>query len=87
MGKLTKKSKFFYWLRKSRKVYPILEEIYADPEINSDSETKALEEAAYWKKLGCPYEQALALFEGSEVNKKEALAIIHELGADAVYEK
>ncbi len=34
-----------------------------------------------------PYEQALTLFEGSETDKRKAITIIHQLGANAVYEK
>jgi DNA-binding CsgD family transcriptional regulator len=42
--------------------------------------------AEVWKKLGCPYEQALALFEGDEEQQKQALIILDELGASAVHE-
>ncbi len=34
-----------------------------------------------------PYEQALTLFEGSETDKRKAISIVHQLGANAVYEK
>jgi DNA-binding NarL/FixJ family response regulator len=37
--------------------------------------------------LGCPYEQALALFEGDEGDKREAISIMQKLGADAVCSK
>ncbi len=43
--------------------------------------------ATYWKNINCRYQQALILFEGIENDKKEALSIMHSLGADAVYEK
>ena len=43
--------------------------------------------ATLWEQLGCPYEQALALFEGTEDDKRKAITIVHELGANAVYEK
>jgi DNA-binding NarL/FixJ family response regulator len=46
-----------------------------------------LRAAQLWKHLGCPYERALALFEGTEGDKKVAIEIVHTLGADAVYEK
>ena len=41
----------------------------------------------YWKKTGCPYEQALLLYEGSETDKRESLDILQKLGTGAVYEK
>ena len=37
--------------------------------------------------LTCPYEQALMLYEDNETDRKEALAIIQELGAHAIYKK
>jgi DNA-binding CsgD family transcriptional regulator len=43
--------------------------------------------AEIWKELGCPYEQALALFNGSPEDQKEALAILSELGASATYSR
>ncbi len=43
--------------------------------------------AALWEKSGNLYEQALLLFEGDEVQKRKAIAIVHELGANATYEK
>jgi ATP/maltotriose-dependent transcriptional regulator MalT len=39
---------------------------------------KAAEE---WQRIGCPYERALALTEGDEPAKREALAIFEQLGA------
>lgn len=38
--------------------------------------------AAAWKSLGCPYEAALALAEGDEDARKEALDIFTQLGAE-----
>lgn len=42
--------------------------------------------ADQWKKIGCPYEQALALFEGDEDQQKQGLVILNELGATATSE-
>lgn len=39
--------------------------------------------AKLWKELGCPYEQALALTEGDERAKLDALSILESLGAVA----
>lgn len=84
-GNISKKSRLFYWLRKARKQYPQLKEIFEEHELNSAG--LALGEAVFWEKLGCRYEQAVALFEGNEEDKRKAITIVHELGADAVYEK
>ena len=43
--------------------------------------------AALWEKLGCPFEQALAMFEGTEDDKINALQTVRKLGANAVHEK
>jgi DNA-binding NarL/FixJ family response regulator len=34
-----------------------------------------------------PYNEALALFEGNEEDKREAIKIVHDLGANAIYKK
>ena len=81
--KISKKSRFCFWLKKVRKQR-------AEPKedlkrlINA---TTAQEESASWEELSCPYEQALSLFDGNEDNKRKALSIIQQLGADAVSEK
>jgi DNA-binding CsgD family transcriptional regulator len=85
MDKVSKKNKLYYWIRKARKQYLPVKERYEG--YDKTTIAMALNEAEEWGKLGCPYEQALALFEGSVANKKEAIEIIHTLGADAVYEK
>jgi ATP/maltotriose-dependent transcriptional regulator MalT len=76
---------FAFWLRKARKQKSGLKEIDEAYEIKSLS--KAKDAAIVWEKLGCPYEQALTLFEGSDDDKRKAITIIQGLGADAVYEK
>lgn len=40
-----------------------------------------------WQRLGCPYEQGLILFEGTNADKIEALDIMQKLGAVAVVNK
>ncbi len=85
VGKISKQSKFYYWLSKARKQFPQLGQIYlTDTESN---QLPPLQEAAKWKKIGCPYEHALALFEGSEDDKRRTLAVLQELGAEAVCKK
>jgi DNA-binding CsgD family transcriptional regulator len=83
--KISKKNKLYYWLRKARKEYLPLKERYEGYEVSSV--TTALKEAALWRQLGCPYEQALFLFEGTDDDKRKAIKIFHDLGATAVYEK
>jgi len=48
---------------------------------------RALKSAAEWENFGCPYEQALALFEGNDDDKRKAIGIVHELGATVVHKK
>jgi DNA-binding CsgD family transcriptional regulator/tetratricopeptide (TPR) repeat protein len=45
------------------------------------------EAAAAWHELGCPYEQARALSQGDELQKREALAILESLGARPLAER
>lgn len=69
-------NEFTYWLLKARKKYAPFHALH-----------NSYNDASRWEALGCPYEQALALFEGNEENKKKAIGIVQELGATAVYEK
>jgi DNA-binding CsgD family transcriptional regulator len=78
-------NEFGFWLKKARKQHLPLKEIHKGYEI-TNRET-ALEAAAMWEEAGCPYEQALALFEGNDDDKRKAISIVHGLGANAVYEK
>ena len=85
MGNIYDNSEFAFWLLKARKQKLPLKEIYDGYETSSPS--KARIAASSWKKLGFPFNEALALFEGSEDDKREAIKIVHDLGADATYEK
>ncbi|MDB5141751.1 MAG: family ATPase [Mucilaginibacter sp.] len=85
LKKFSKKSRFYFWLWKAGKNHLVPEENYEDYE--KSSVTTALKQAALWEKWGCPYEYALALFEGSVIDKKKALMMIKALGANAIYEK
>ncbi|HEY9003147.1 MAG TPA: AAA family ATPase [Mucilaginibacter sp.] len=69
-------NEFAYWLLKARKKYTPFH-----PSHNSYND------ASWWEALGCPYEQALALFNGDETDKRKALNMMQELGATAVHEK
>ncbi|HXO73703.1 MAG TPA: AAA family ATPase [Puia sp.] len=76
---------FDFWLLKTRKQTVPYQEAY---ESHGDAGPKTVAETAgLWKQLGCPYEQALALFDGEEADKKEAMAMVNKLGANAVCER
>ena len=84
-GHLRESSEFDFWLSKVRRQQLPLHEIEQGYRANNPK--MAHEAAAGWKRLGCPYEQALLLFEGDDDSKKEAISIVHQLGAQAVFEK
>jgi DNA-binding CsgD family transcriptional regulator len=85
MGNIYENNEFAFWLLKAREDHLQLKEKFAGYEINNIS--TALKAAVLWGQLHCPYEQALALFEGKEEDKKNAASIMQKLGAAAVYEK
>ncbi|MCF0074961.1 AAA family ATPase [Dyadobacter sp. CY261] len=78
--KITDDNKLFFWLKRARKDYILTE----GSDHRHDQERLS---AAYWEKLGCPYEYALTLFDGDEDDMKQALTIVQKLGADTVYDK
>ncbi len=82
---IMKKNEFAFWLQKAGRGELPLKEIYEGYNLGSAALVKKA--ADCWAKIGCPYEQALALFQGTDDNKREAIAIVQALGADAVYEK
>ena len=84
-GNIFDKSQFAFWLLKARNQEISLKESFEG--FHVDSEKTALKASALWKQLGCPYEQALTLFYGSETHKRMAIDIVDKLGASAVYEK
>jgi DNA-binding CsgD family transcriptional regulator/tetratricopeptide (TPR) repeat protein len=84
-GNIYENSAFAYWLMKARKQQLQLDDFYEGFRINDKA--TALKAASFWKQLGCPYEQALALFQGDDEDKRESISIIQRLGADAVYNK
>ena len=84
-GTLRESSEFDFWLWKVRRQQVPLHA--ADERYRAETPHMAMESAAGWRLLGCPYEQSLFLFEGNEEAKREAIAIVHRLGAVAIYEK
>ena len=84
-GTLRESSEFDFWLWKVRGEKVPLHDVHE--RYRADDPKTAMATAAAWAQLGCPYEQAIFLFEGDESAKREAIAIVHKLGATAVYEK
>jgi DNA-binding CsgD family transcriptional regulator len=84
-GNIYENSEFAFWLSKARNQPLILKDFLEGYQLYNIK--TAIKAAAYWQRLGCPYEQALALFEGSEPDKRKALAILDKLGAYAIFEK
>jgi len=84
-GNTNENSVFAFWLLKVRNQQAPLREIFEG--YTTDNPTMAVKAANLWKKLGCPYEEALALFNGGDNDKKKAIGIIQKLGAGAIYEK
>lgn len=84
-GNIFGNSEFAFWLYKARGQRLQLKEVYEAFDIGTVA--KAQRAAVLWNEIGCPYNKALALFAGTEDNKKEAIGIVQGLGADAVYQK
>lgn len=78
-------SEFAFWLGKARKQYLPLKERHDGYDVSGVA--KAQKAATFWKKSGYSYAQALALFEGNDSDKRQAITLVHGLGANAVYQK
>lgn len=78
-------SKFSFWLKKSGRPEIELVKVYEPYDLLEAG--KATKAAVFWEKAGCPFEKALALSKGNEDDKRIALTIFQQLGADATYEK
>ena len=78
------KNEFAFWMKKAGRHLVPLKKV--DEAYDISGAAKALT-AAFWENAGCPYEQALAMFEGKDDDKRKAIAMVQDLGATAVYEK
>ena len=78
-------SQFAFWLFKARGQRLSLKFFY--PGYCTSTVTDASKASELWKKLGCPYEEAITLFEGDETDKRHAISLVQKLGATAVAEK
>ena len=79
------KNRFAFWLCKARKQQLSTSRIYEGYEVSSVA--KAQKAASIWEKSGCNYSRAMALFEGTTDDKRKAILIVHDLGANAVFER
>lgn len=84
-GNIYEKGEFAYWLFKSRKQQLPITEYFEGYNHNGERSSSQLAES--WKEIGCPYETALALFNGNELEKRQAMEIVFKLGAMAIHEK
>ena len=81
----SEKAEFGFWMKKAGRYHTSNKEMAKS--YDTSSLEKAVKAAAFWEKAGCPYEYALLLFEGKEDDKRKALAIVQDLGANMVFEK
>ena len=65
---------FAFWMKKAVRHFVSGNEI--GEVYDTSSAAKALIAASFWEKTGCPYEQALVLFEGQEEDKRKAIKIV-----------
>ncbi len=78
-------SEFAYWLYKTKTENAGVEDLYEPYKLLK--QLKAAKAADFWEEKGCPFDRALALSEGNEGDKKNALSIFQQLGAVVVYNK
>lgn len=78
-------SELYFWLQKARRKESDLPELFEPYKLLK--ERKISNAAGFWQKAGCSFEQAFALFEGAEEDKKKALFLFQQLGANAVSQK
>jgi ATP/maltotriose-dependent transcriptional regulator MalT len=76
---------FAFWLRKARKQKLPLKNMDEGYEIGTTA--LALKAAEFWERRGCPYHQAITLFESNDEYKRKAIGIVYQLGAVAVFER
>jgi DNA-binding CsgD family transcriptional regulator len=74
-----------YWMMKARSEHIKVENVHEAFDVTSV--VKARKAATYWHKAGSYYMHALTLFDASDDDKKKALLLMQEIGADAVFEK
>lgn len=78
-------SAFVFWLQKAGRGEAAIPEWYEPYKYLTEG--KPSRAAAFWEKLPCPFEKAMALCQGTEHEKRNALAILQQLGATAVSDR
>ncbi len=78
-------NEFAYWLNKSGRSKIELSELYTPYKLLAEGKPKLA--ANYWHKAERPFENALALAESDEKDKREALIIMQQLNAVVVSQK
>ena len=76
---------FAFWLWRAGVTQPLEQEIAEPYALQIAGNWRAA--ADRWHEIGCPYEEALALSDGDEAAKLEALAKFEKLGANPAAEK
>jgi DNA-binding CsgD family transcriptional regulator/tetratricopeptide (TPR) repeat protein len=76
---------FAFWIWRSGGVVEAVKEIAEPYALQMAGDWRASAEA--WEQIGCPYERALALADGSEPAQREALEIFEGMGAAPAAEK
>jgi hypothetical protein len=80
-----KNSTFSFWLQQARNSSVEQTEIFEPFQYLLDGKIHLA--AAFWRKLNCSYDEALALYQGDEGDKRKALSIFLQLAAHTVAEK
>lgn len=85
LGNVFQNSELVFWLQKAKRHAVLLPELYEPYEGLKAGRVNAA--VTFWDKKNCSYQKGLALSEGTEDDKRNALSVFERLGADAVYEK
>jgi DNA-binding CsgD family transcriptional regulator/tetratricopeptide (TPR) repeat protein len=84
-GNAYENGEFTFWLLKARNQRITPKSFFQGYNISSPSAVNI--SSSLWQSLGCPYEQAMALFEGTDGQKRQALEILDRLGATVSFQK
>jgi DNA-binding CsgD family transcriptional regulator len=84
-GNVYGNSEFAFWMEKARGEKLPLTEVYEG--YNLSNKASVVKAAHLWKAAGCSYNEALALAAGTVDNKREAIAVLQTLGANATVQK
>jgi len=74
-----------FWLKKARNQEIGLPEMCEPYKLLKEGKIEMA--VNFWQVKGCPFQKAFALFEGADEDKKNALLLFQQLGANAVSER